>query len=94
MKGENRKSSRQEAAIVRRLKNLEKYTAAKDLDKAKKAFRDIACTCRNLEKEVSSEARACLNKLGIKEEDILISKVKAKEEVIELPEKTPEASQE
>lgn len=87
MKGENRKSSRREAAIVRRLKNLEKYVDSKDVDKIKKAYNHIAGTCQNLGKEIPSEARAFLNKLGLKEGDILTAKTKVvKEENEALPE--------
>ena len=42
------RQSRRESAIARRLKNLNNYATVNDVDKGKKAFKDIACTCRNL----------------------------------------------
>jgi hypothetical protein len=86
MKGENRKGSRREAAILRRLKNLEQYAASNNVEKARKAYRDIFCTSSKLNKETPSEARACLNKLGLKEEDIITSKPKVEANPEELPE--------
>ena len=85
MKGGNR-DGRRESAIVRRQKNLEAYVASKDTEKAKKAYKDIAYTCRNLKKDVPPKAIACLNQLNIKEADILSAKAQAKSETEELPE--------
>ena len=93
MKGGDR-NGRREAAILRRQKNLEAYTASKDTEKAKKAYRDIACTCENLKKDVPSEARSCLNKLGLKAEDFISAKAVAKPETEELPEEVLGISQE
>lgn len=72
----NRKSSRREHAIERRLKNLQKYAASNDTEKGRKAFKDIACTCRNLKIEVPADAKSCLSKLKIKEEDIVVTRAK------------------
>jgi hypothetical protein len=88
----SKKDGRRESAITRRMKNLEKYTGSKEVDRAKVAYRDIACTCRNLKKEVPSEAKSCLHKLELKEENIVSTKVQAKAE--EIPEEVLGASQE
>jgi hypothetical protein len=94
MKGGN-KTSRREEAIERRLKNLIEYSEQKNTDKARKAFKDIACTCGNLQKDIPSEARMCLTKLGIKEEDVFVSKTKIPEITpAELPEEVLGVSQE
>jgi hypothetical protein len=82
MFGGNRQG-RRESAIARRLKNLNTYASVNDIDKGKKAFKDIACTCRNLNIEVPAEAKNCLNKLNLKEEDVIQAKVKATEAVTE-----------
>ena len=75
MKGGNRQG-RREQAIERRLKNLQSYAASNNTEKGRKAYRDIACTCRNLKIEVPADARSCLSKLKIEEKDIVTIKAK------------------
>jgi hypothetical protein len=85
MFGGNRQG-RREGAIERRLKNLQSYAASSETDKGRKAYKDIACTCRNLKIEVPADARSCLSKLKIEEKDIVTIKAKrveAEEQAVE-----------